>query len=119
MHSRKILLVLAILLLGIVVVITTLSVDNIDVPQDETVITYRIGHKGPYFEYYEEIKMDIGGIHIGGITILTVIGSLIGYFATLFWLFFAWRVLRVLEKLSDTCDRLLQQKIDGQDSETE
>ncbi len=55
-----------------------------------------------------------------GMTILTVIGALIGYFATLFWLFLAWRVLRVLEKLSDTCDRLLHQKIsEGQHQEAE
>ena len=120
MCSRKILLAIAILLVAIVVVIATLSVDNIDVPQDEPVITYKIGHKSPYFEVYEEVKMDLGGMHIGGITILAVIGSLIGYFAILFWMFITWRVLLVLEKLSNTCDRLLQQKIsEGQDRETE
>ena len=120
MHSRKILLVIAILLGAIAVVIGTLSVNNIDVPQDESVITYKIGHKGPYFEVYQEVKMDIGGINFGGMTILAVIGALIGYFATLFWMFLAWRVLRVLEKLSNTCDRLMQQKIsDQQDRDTQ
>ena len=118
MHSRKILLAIAILLGAIV--ITVLSMNNIDVPQDEVVITYRTGYKVPGFETYKEIKMDISGIHIEGMTILAIIGSLIGYFAVLFWMFVAWRVLRVLEKLSDTCDRLLQQKIsEGQDRETE
>ena len=120
MCSRKILLAIAILLVAIVVVIATLSVDNIDVPQGEPVITYKIGHKVPYFEVYEEVKMDISGIHFGGMTILAVIGSLIGYFAILFWMFVAWRVLQVLEKLSNTCDCLMQQKIsDQQDRETE
>ena len=119
MHTRKILLVVVILSVAIAVVISTLSVNNIDVPQDEPVITYKIGHKGPYFEVYEEVKMDIGGINFGGMTILAVIGSLIGYFAILFWMFVAWRVLRVLEKLSSTFDRLMQQKIsDQQDRET-
>ena len=120
MSSRKVLLVIVVLLVAIAVVIAMLSVDNIDVPQDEPVITYKIGHKSPYFEVYEEVKMDLGGMHIGGITILTVIGSLIGYFAILFWMFVAWRVLQVLEKLSNTCDCLMQQKIsDQQDRETE
>ena len=119
MRSRKILWAIVILLVAIAVVIATLSVNNIDVPQDEPVITYKIGHKSPYFEVYEEVKMDIGGMHIGGLTILTVIGSLIGYFAILFWMFITWRVLLVLEKLSNTCDRLMQQKIsDQQDRET-
>lgn len=119
MRSRKILWAIVILLVAIAVVIATLSVDNIDVSQDEPVITYKIGHKRPYFEVYEEVKMDIGGMHIGGLTILTVIGSLIGYFAILFWMFITWRVLLVLEKLSNTCDRLMQQKIsDQQDRET-
>ena len=119
MRSRKILWAIVILLVAIAVVIATLSVNNIDVPQDELVITYKIGHKSPYFEVYEEVKMDIGGMHIGGIAILTVIGSLIGYFAILFWMFITWRVLLVLEKLSNTCDRLMQQKIsDQQDRET-
>ena len=114
MYSRKILLVIVILLGAIVIIV--LSMNNIDVPQDEPVITYRAGHKVPGFETYKEIKMDISGVHIGGMTILAVIGSLIGYFAILFWMFVAWRVLRVVEKLSDTCDRLLQQKIsEGQD----
>ena len=117
MCSRKVLLVIGILLGAIV--ITVLSMNTIDVPQDESMITYRTGHKIPGFETYKEIKMDISGIHIGGMTILAVIGSLIGYFAVLFWMFVAWRVLRVLEKLSDTCDRLMQQKIsDQQDRET-
>ena len=119
MSSRKVLLVIVVLLVAIAVVIAMLSVDNIDVPQDEPVITYKIGHKSPYFEVYEEVKMDISGIHIGGMTILAVIGSLIGYFAILFWMFVAWRILLVFEKLSNTCDRLLQQKIsEGQDRET-
>lgn len=114
MCSRKLLFVIVILLGAIV--ITVVSMNNIDVPQDEPVITYRAGHKVPGFETYREVKMDISGMHI----ILTVIGSLIGYFAVLFWMFVAWRVLRVLEKLSDTCDRLLQQKIsEGQDQDTE
>ena len=119
MRSRKILLAIVILLVAIAVVIGTLSVHNIDVPQDGPVITYKIGHKSPYFEVYREVKMDIGGMHIGGIAILTVIGSLIGYFAILFWMFITWRVLLVLEKLSNTCDRLMQQKISNQqDRET-
>ena len=118
MRSRKVLLAIAILLGAIV--ITVLSMNNIDIPQDEPAITHKIGHKGPYFEVYEEVKMDISGIHIGGMTILAVIGSLIGYFAILFWMFVAWRILLVFEKLSNTCDRLLQQKIsEGQDRETE
>ena len=118
MHSRKILLVIAILLGAIVTIVV--SMKDIDVPQDEVMITYKAGHKVPGFETYREIKMDISGIHIEGMTILAVIGSLIGYFAVLFWMFVVWRVLRVLEKLSDTCDRLLQQKIsEGQDRETE
>lgn len=118
MHSRKVLLVIGILVGAIV--ITMLSMNNVVVPQDAPVITYRSGHKVPGFETYKEVKMDISGIHIGGMTVLAVIGSLIGYFAILFWMFVAWRVLRVLEKLSDTCDRLLQQKIsEGQDQETE
>ena len=117
MHSRKVLLVIGILVGAIV--ITMLSMNNVVVPQDAPVITYRSGHKVPGFETYKEVKMDISGIHIGGMTVLAVIGSLIGYFAILFWMFVAWRVLRVLEKLSDTCDRLLQQKIsEGQDRET-
>ena len=45
MHTRKILLVVIILSVAIAVVISTLSVNNIDVPQDEPVITYKIGHK--------------------------------------------------------------------------
>lgn len=118
MHSRQVLLVIGILLGGIV--ITVVSMNNVDVPQDEPIITYKIGHKGPYFEVYEEVEMDLGGMHISGVTILAVIGSLIGYFALLFWMYVAWRVLRVVEKLSDTCDRLLQQKLsEGQDRETE
>ena len=118
MHSRKVLLAIAILLGALV--ITVLSMNHIDVPQDELVIAYKAGHKVPGFETYKEVKMDISGMHIGGMTILAVIGSLIGYFAILFWMFVAWRVLRVIEKLSDTCDRLLQQKIaEGQDRETE
>ena len=117
MHSRKVLLAIAILLGAIMIIV--LSMKNIDVPQDELVITYKAGHKVPGFETYKEIKMDISGIHIGGMTIFAVIGSLIGYFAILFWMFVAWRVLRVLEKLSDTCDRLMQQKLsDQQDRET-
>lgn len=118
MRSRKVLLAIAILLGAIV--ITVVSMNNIGVPQDEPVITYRSGHKVPGFETYREVKMDISGMHIGGMTILAVIGSLIGYFAILFWMYVAWRVLRVLEKLSDTCDRLMQQKIsDQQDRDTE
>ena len=118
MGSRKVLLAIA-LLLG-AIVITVLSMNNTDVSQEERVITFRVGHKVPGFETYREVKMDISGMHIGGMTLLAVIGSLIGYFSILFWMFVAWRVLRVLEKLSDTCDRLLQQKIsEGQDSETE
>ena len=118
MRSRKVLLAIAILLGAIVIAV--LSMNNIDVHQDEPVITYKAGHKALGFETYKEIKMDISGIHIGGMTILAVIGSLIGYFAILFWMFVAWRVLVVLEKLSNTCDRLLQQKIsDQQDRETE
>lgn len=118
MRSRKLLLAIVILLGAIVIIVV--SVNHIDVPQDEPVITYRVGHKVPGFETYREVKMDISGMHIGGMTILAVIGSLIGYFAILFWMFVAWRVLRVLEKLSDTCDRLLQQKIsEGQDQDTE
>ena len=118
MHSRKVLLVIAILLGAIV--ITVLSMNNIDFSQDEPVISYRVGHKTPGFEVYEEVTMDISGMHIGGISLLAVIGSPIGYFAILFWMFVAWRVLRVVEKLSDPCDRLLQQKIsEGQDGETE
>lgn len=114
MRSRKVLLAIVILLGAIV--ITVVSVNHMDVPQDEPVITYRVGHKVPGFETYREVKMDISGMHIT----LTVIGSLIGYFAILFWMFVAWRVLRVLEKLSDTCDRLMQQKIsEGQDRDTE
>ena len=118
MRSRKVLLVIGILVGAIV--ITVLSMNNIDIPQDEPVITYREGHKVLGFETYREVKMDISGIQIGGMTILAVVGSLIGYFAILSWMFVAWRVLRVLEKLSDTCDRLLQQKIsERQNSETE
>ena len=118
MHGRKVLLAFTILLGAIV--ITVLSINSINVPQDEPTITYRAGHKVPGFETYEEVTVDISGMHIGGITVLTVIGSLIGYFAVLFWMFVAWRVLRMLEKLSDTCDRLLQKKIsERQDTDTE
>ena len=108
MRSRNALSVIAILLGAIVV--TMLSIYNRDVPQDEPVITFKVGHKTPGFE----------GMHIGGISILAIIGSLIGYFAILFWMYAAWRILRMLEKLSDTCNRLLQQKMsEGQDRETE
>ena len=118
MRGRKVLLTFAILLGAIVVIV--LSMNNMDVPQDEPVITYRSGHKVPGFETYEEVTVEISGMHIGGMTILAVIGSLIGYFAILFWMVVAWRVLRVLEKLSDTCDRLLQQKLsERQDSDAE
>lgn len=114
MRSRNALLVIAILLGAIVV--TMLSIYNSDVPQDEPAITFKVGHKTPGFEVYEEVTMNFGGMHIGGISILAIIGSLIGYFAILFWMYVAWRVLRMLEKLSDTCNRLLQQKMsEGQD----
>ena len=58
MRSRKLLLAITILLGAIVV--TVLSVYNIDVPQDEPVITYKVGHKTPGFEAYEEVTMDLG-----------------------------------------------------------
>ena len=80
MRIRQVLLATAILL-G-VIVITVVSMNHIDVSQDEPVVTYRVGHKVPGFETYREVKMDISGMHI----ILTVIGSLIGYFAILFWM---------------------------------
>ncbi len=64
--------------------------------------------------------MDTVGMHFGSMGPFALIESLIGYFVVLFWMFVAWRALRVLEKLSNTCDRLLQQKrFDQQDSETE
>ncbi len=47
MHSRKVLLAITILLGAIV--ITVLSMNNIDVPQDEPAITYKTGHKSPYY----------------------------------------------------------------------
>jgi hypothetical protein len=60
--------------------------------------------------------MDVSGINIGGmnqglITILAVIGTLVGIFSTIFWMVVVWRVLTVLEKLSTSVDRLLQQKV--------
>ncbi len=64
MRSRKVLLAIAILLGAIV--ITVLSMNTIDVTQDEPMITYKAGHKAFGFEAYKEIKMDISGIHIGG-----------------------------------------------------
>ena len=123
MYNRKAVLTIAILFVVFVIVISMLVIDNmdnnIDVFSDEPVITYKVGHKVPGFETYKEIKMDISGMHIGGMTILAVIGSLIGYFAILFWMFVVWRVLLVIEKLSTTLDRLMQQKIsDQQDRET-
>lgn len=64
--------------------------------------------------------MEFSGIPFGGLTVLAVLRSVVDIFAILLLLFLAWRVLCVLEKLSDTCDRLLQQKIsERQDSDTE
>ena len=115
MHSRKVLLAVAILLVGIVVVISLLVVDNMDnnmdIIFDELAITHKIG---------QGVKMDISGMHFSGLTILAVVRSMVDIFVVLFLMFLAWRVLLVLEKLSDTCDRLLQQKIsEGRDRETE
>ena len=114
MHSRKVLWAIAILLIIIVIAISMLVVDNmdnnIDIFSDEPAITYRIG---------QGVKMDISGMHFSSLTILAVIRSVVDIFVVLFLLFLAWRVLLVLEKLSNTWDRLLQQKIsEGQDRET-
>ena len=114
MRSRKILLVIAILLVVIVIAISMLVIDNmdnnVDIFSDEPTITYKIG---------QGVKMDISGMHFGSLTILAVIQSVVGIFAILFLLFLAWRIPLVLEKLSNTWDRLLQQKIsEGQDRET-
>ena len=115
MHSRKVLWAIAILLIIIVIAISLLVVDNmdnnIDIFSDEPAITYRIG---------QGVKMDISGMHFSSLTILAVIRSVVDIFVILFLLFLAWRVLLMLEKLSNTWDRLLQQKIsEGQDTETE
>ena len=115
MRSRKVLWAIAILLIIIVIAISMLVVDNIDnnidIFSDEPAITYRIG---------QGVKMDISGMHFSSLTILAVIRSVVDIFVILFLLFLAWRVLLVLEKLSNTWDRLLQEKIsEGQDSETE
>ena len=114
MYSRKVLWAIAILLIIIVIAISILVVDNmdnnIDIFSDEPAITYRIG---------QGVKMDISGMHFSSLTILAVIRSVVDIFVILFLLFLAWRVLLVLEKLSNTWDRLLQQKIsEGQDRET-
>jgi hypothetical protein len=50
-------------------------------------------------------------VNQGLITILAVIGTLVGIFSTIFWMVVVWRVLTVLEKLSTSVDRLLQQKV--------
>jgi hypothetical protein len=50
-------------------------------------------------------------VNQGLITILAVIGTLVGIFSTIFWMIVVWRVLTVLEKLSTSVDRLLQQKV--------
>ena len=115
MHSRKVLGAITILLVTIVIAISMLVVDNIDnnmdIIFDELAIAYKIG---------QGVKMDISGIHFSGLTILAVVRSMVDIFVILFLVFLAYRVLLVLEKLSDTCDRLLQQKIsEGQDRETE
>lgn len=116
MHSRKILLAIAILLVAIVIAISTFSINliesinDIENPHDKSVITYKIG---------KELKMEFSGISLGSLTILAVIQSVVDIFAILFLLFLAWRVLLVLEKLLNTCNHLLQQKIsDQQDRKT-
>ena len=114
MHSRKFLLAIAILLVATVIVISTLSVsnieDNIDFLSDEPVITHIIG---------KEIKMEFSGIPFGSLGVLTVIRSVVGIFAILFLLFLAWRLLLVIEKLSDSFESLMQRKLsEGQDRET-
>ena len=115
MYNRKAVLTIAILLAVFVIAISMLVIDNmdnnIDVFSDEPAIAYKIG---------QGVKMDISGMHFGSLTILAVVQSLVSIFAILFLLFLAWRVLLVLEKLSNTWDRLLQQKIsEGQDRDTE
>ncbi len=119
MHTRKILLVFAILLVSIAVAIDILSISKRGIPQgepDESVITYKIAYERTNFGISQEVEMEINGINIEGITILAVTGALVGIFSTLFWMFIVWRVL---EKLSTSVDRLLQQKLsDEQDRET-
>ena len=115
MYSRKTLSAIASLLIVVTIAISMLVISdmgsNIDIFSDEPAITYKIG---------QGVKMDISGMHFSSLTILAVIQSVVGIFAILFSLFLAWRVLLVLEKLSNTWDRLLQQKIsEGQDSKTE
>ena len=115
MYSRKVIWAIAPLLVVIVIAVSMLVVDNmdneIDIFSDEPAISYKIGQGG---------RMDISGMHFSSLTVLAVIRSVVDIFVILFLLFLAWRVLLVLEKLSNTWDRLLKQKIsEGQDSETE
>ena len=115
MYSRKVIWAIATLLVVIVIAVSMLVVDNmdnnIDVFSDEPAISYKIG---------QGVKMDISGMHFGSLTILAVIRSVVDIFVILFLVFLGWRVLLVVEKLSNTWDRLLQRKIsEGQDRETE
>ena len=141
MHTRKILSACGILLVPIVIWGAVLLIGGRSIPRDELdedVATYRIpyngGHfvishnaykiiyKGRNFAISQEVEMDINGMNFGGIAALAIIGALVGIFSTLFWMFIGWRVLKVLEKLSTTFDRLLQQKIadnQEQDGDTE
>ena len=141
MHTRKIRLACGILLVSIVIWVAVLSIGCSSISldkSDEDVPAYRIVHNGAHFvisqnarkiaykgrnfTISQEVEMDMNGLNFGGIAFLAVIGALVSIFSTLFWMFIGWRVLKVLEKLSTTFDRLLQQKIadnQEQDGDTE
>lgn len=125
MHTWRILLAFSILLVLIAILSTIPPIKKSSMPVKksgmplegrEGVTTYTITYNGANSVISREVKMDVSGINIGGmnqglITILAVIGTLVGIFSTIFWMVVVWRVLTVLEKLSTSVDRLLQQKV--------
>lgn len=48
--------------------------------------------------------------NMGGVAILAVIGALLGFFSTIFWMVVGWRAMRAFETLSTSVEDLLQQR---------
>ena len=62
MHTQKILLAFAILLVSIVIAIGTLSINKRGIPQgepDESVITYKITYEGTNFVISQDVEMEL------------------------------------------------------------
>lgn len=117
MRTRTVLIAFTILLGSIVIAIGTFQLDNTHISATEPnnpVITYRVGYKGTNFETTREIEMEMNGIQIEGMTHLVTLGTLLSFFKTLFWMYVAWRVLKVVERLSTTFDRLQQKKLSNE-----